>query len=74
MVTMMVKQSKFITTGKRWILSGQLVREPCQNLKTGFGDFKSTLVFMETVQLASEKKLPKGIYKMIAKGQGCGSE
>ena len=58
----------------------------CQNLKIGFGDLKSTLVFMETIRmvlagetitwdkLASEKKLPKGIYKTITKGQGCGSE
>lgn len=71
----MAKQSKFITTGKQWILSRQLVRNPCQNLKIGFGDFKrSTLVFMETVQLASEKKLPRRIYKTIARGQECGSE
>lgn len=58
----MAKQSKFITTGKQWILLGQLVHKPCQKLKIGFGDFKrSTLVCMETVQLASEKVTRKNI-------------
>lgn len=51
------QQSKFITTGKQWILSRQLAQEPYQNLKIVSGDFKrSTSTFMETVQSASEQK------------------
>lgn len=42
------------------MLLGHAVHGPCQNLKTIFGDVKrSTLIFMETVQLAGKKNITR---------------